>query len=121
MSDGSMYRGINRLKHMSKDKYGSHYIALSSLSLEGDAAKYVFVRKDGTSLYTTRDIAYHLNKMGRCDVAINILGEDHKLTFQRLKAAFRLMGVDWAPETIFYAFVNLPEGRMSTRKGRVVH
>src|SRR5207244_3591283 len=32
-----------------------------------------------------------------------------------------LMGIDWAPETIFYAFVNLPEGRMSTRKGRVVH
>jgi len=31
------------------------------------------------------------------------------------------MGIDWAPETIFYAFVNLPEGRMSTRKGRVVY
>src|SRR5207245_10470278 len=59
--------------------------------------------------------------MGRCDVAINILGEDHKLTFQRLKAAFKLMGIDWAPETIFYAFVTLPEGRMSTREGRVVY
>src|SRR5436309_10239378 len=106
---------------LSKEEDGAHYIDLSSFGLEGDAAKYVFVRKDGTSLYTTRDIAYHLNKMARCDLAINILGEDHKLSFQRLKSAFSLMGIDWAAETVFYAFVNLPEGRMSTRKGRVVH
>jgi len=119
--DGSVQRVIERLMPLSKEEDGAHYIDLSSFGLEGDAAKYVFVRKDGTSLYTTRDIAYHLNKMARCDLAINILGEDHKLTFQRLKSAFSLMGIDWAPETIFYAFVNLPEGRMSTRKGRVVH
>src|SRR2546422_4811345 len=119
--DGSVQRVIDRLMPLSKEEDGAHYIDLTRFGLEGDAAKYVFVRKDGTSLCTTRDIAYHLNKMARCDVAINIVGEDHKLTFQRLKAAFRLMGIDWAPETIFYAFVNLPEGRMSTRKGRVVH
>ncbi len=119
--DGSVQRVIDRLMPLSKEEDGAHYIDLSPFGLEGDAAKYVFVRKDGTSLYTTRDIAYHLNKMPRCDVAIDIVGEDHKLTFQRLKAAFTLMGINWAPETIFYAFVNLPEGRMSTRKGRVVH
>src|SRR5256886_6767782 len=106
---------------LGKEEDGARYLDLTGFGLEGDAAKYFFVRRDGTSLYTTRDIAYHLNKMGRCDVAGDVLGEDHKLTFQRLKAAFRLMGIDWAPETIFYAFVNLPEGRMSTRKGRVVY
>ncbi|TLZ87880.1 MAG: arginine--tRNA ligase [Methanobacteriota archaeon] len=114
-------RIVERLIPLSKEEGGAHYLDLSAFGLEGDAAKYVFVRRDGTSLYTTRDIAYHLNKMGRCDVAIDIVGEDHKLSFQRLKAAFQLMGIDWAPETIFYAFVNLPEGRMSTRKGRVVY
>src|SRR5436189_4310932 len=119
--DGSVQRVIERLMPLSKEEDGAHYIDLSSFGLEGDAAKYVFVRKDGTSLYTTRDIAYHLNKKERCDVAIDVLGEDHKLTFQRLKAAFQLMGIDWAPETIFYAFVNLPQGRMSTREGRVVY
>src|SRR5437879_7408845 len=59
--------------------------------------------------------------MARCNAALDIVGADHKLTFQRLEAAFRLMGIHWAAETIFYAFVNLPEGRMSTRKGRVVY
>src|SRR5438445_569921 len=119
--DGSVQRVIARLMPLSHEEDGARYVDLSAFGLEGDAAKYVFVRKDGTSLYTTRDIAYHLNKMARCDVAINIVGEDHKLTFQRLKAAFRLMGIDWAPETIFYAFVNLPEGRRSTRKVGDVH
>ncbi len=119
--DGSVQRVIERLLPLSREEDGAHYLDLSPFGLEGDAAKYFFVRKDGTSLYTTRDIAYHLNKMGRCDVAINVLGEDQKLTFQRLKAAFQLMGIDWAPETVFYAFVSLPEGKMSTRKGRVVN
>ncbi len=119
--NGSVAQVIDRLMPLSREEDGAHYLDLSSFGLDGDAAKYVFVRKDGTSLYTTRDIAYHLDKMGRCDVAINVLGEDQKLTFQRLKAAFRLMGIDWAPETVFYAFVSLPEGKMSTRKGRVVN
>ncbi|MEK6987069.1 MAG: arginine--tRNA ligase [Candidatus Thermoplasmatota archaeon] len=119
--NGSVQEVIERLVPLSHEEEGAHYLDLTPFGLEGDAARYVFVRRDGTSLYTTRDIAYHLDKMTRCDVAINVLGEDQKLTFQRLKAAFRLMGVDWAPETIFYAFVSLPEGRMSTRKGRVVN
>src|SRR5207245_2738030 len=96
--DGSVQRIVERLIPLSKEEGGAHYLDLSAFGLEGDAAKYVFVRRDGTSLYTTRDIAYHLNKMGRCDVAIDIVGEDHKLSFQRLKAAFQLMGIDWAPE-----------------------
>ena len=119
--NGSVQRVIERLMPLSHEEEGAHYLDLSPFGLEGDAAKYVFVRGDGTSLYTTRDIAYHLDKMARTDVAINVLGEDQKLTFERLKAAFRLMGIGWAPETIFYAFVSLPEGRMSTRKGRVVN
>jgi arginyl-tRNA synthetase len=96
-------------------------VDLSAFGLQGDSAKYFFVTRDGTSLYTTRDIAYHLDKRARCDTAVNLLGEDQKLSFQRLKATLKLMGVNWEPETIFYAFVNLPEGRMSTRRGVVVY
>src|SRR5207244_8887125 len=76
----SVPRIVERLMPLSKEEGGAHYLDLSAFGLEGDAAKYVFVRRDGTSLYTTRDIAYHLNKMGRCDVAIDIVGEDRKST-----------------------------------------
>lgn len=119
--DGSVRKVIDRLTPLGKEEDGAYYLDLSAFGLEGDAAKYFFVTRHGTSLYTTRDIAYHLNKRERCDIAINVLGEDQKLSFQRLKATLKLMGIDWAPETIFYAFVGLPEGRMSTRKGLVVN
>jgi len=119
--DGRVQGVIERLKPLAGEEDGAYYLDLSAFGLEGEAAKYFFVTRHGTSLYTTRDIAYHLDKMGRCDAAINVLGEDQKLTFQRLKAVFRLLGIAWEPETIFYAFVGLPEGRMSTRKGRVVN
>jgi arginyl-tRNA synthetase len=119
--DGSVRKVIDRLLPLGKEEEGAHYLDLSAFGIEGDAAKYFFVTRQGTSLYTTRDLAYHLRKKERCDVAINVLGEDQKLSFERLKATFKLLGIDWAPETIFYAFVSLPEGRMSTRKGRVVY
>ena len=119
--DGRVQNVIERLTPRGREEDGARYLDLSAHGLEGDAAKYFFVTRHGTSLYTTRDIAYHLDKMERCDAAINVLGEDQKLTFQRLKAAFRLLGIDWAPETLFYAFVGLPEGRLSTRKGLVVY
>ena len=119
--DGSVQRVIERLKPLAREEDGAYFLDLSAFGLEGDVAKYFFVTRHGTSLYTTRDIAYHLKKMERCDVAINVLGEDQKLSFQRLKAAFKLLRIAWEPETIFYAFVGLPEGRMSTRKGLVVN
>ncbi|MDY6780931.1 MAG: arginine--tRNA ligase [Halobacteria archaeon] len=99
---------------------------------EGDAYKLdltdfgvdkelVFLRSDGTSLYTTRDIAYHIDKFERCDTAVNVLGEDHKLQTRQLGAALEVLGEERKPENIFYSYVNLPEGKMSTREGNVVN
>lgn len=81
----------------------------------------VFLRSDGTSLYTTRDIAYHLDKFRRCDRAVNVLGEDHKLQSRQLAAALDVLGVEDRPDNVFYSYVNLPEGKMSTREGTVVN
>jgi arginyl-tRNA synthetase len=35
-------------------------------------------------------------------------------------AALKLLGSTFVPECLFYSFVSLPEGKMSTRRGRVV-
>lgn len=115
---------IERLKQSSlckEEEDGAFALDLSSFGIHGKDTNFVFTRKDGTSLYTTRDLAYHLDKFGRCDIAINVLGEDQKLGQTQLAAALDIMGVDRKPEWIFYAFVSLPEGRMSTRKGQVVY
>jgi len=84
-----------------------------------DTAIYL-TRSDGSSLYVLRDIAYHLEKSTRADRLINVLGEDHKLEGTVIQRIVELLGGK-VPEIVFYSFVSLPEGRMSTRKGRVVY
>lgn len=123
VADGSVDKIIERLKgtEYCRELEGAYYLELESFGIAGRETKWVFTRSDGTSVYTTRDLAYHMDKFGRTDVAINILGEDHKLAMQELAAALSIVGIDRKPEIVYYAFVSLPEGRMSTRKGRVVY
>jgi len=123
VQDGTVDKVIEKLKASEhcREVDGAYHLELESFGISGRETKWVFTRADGTSLYTTRDLAYHMDKFKRTDVAVNVLGEDQKLGMQELAAALTIMGVDRKPEIVFYAFVSLPEGRMSTRKGRVVY
>jgi arginyl-tRNA synthetase (EC 6.1.1.19) len=47
---------------------------------------------------------------------VDILGSDHKLAVKQLSIALEMIGGS-APEVIFYEFITLPEGSMSTRRG----
>ncbi len=78
----------------------------------------VFLRSDGTTLYTTRDLAHHEWKFDNYDAAVTVLGEDHKLQADQLDAALEILDNDIGDlEHVIYSYVNLPEGRMSTRAG----
>jgi arginyl-tRNA synthetase len=77
----------------------------------------VLTRGDGTSLYPLRDLAYHYNV--KKEKSILILGEDQKLYHQQISAALGLIK-HVAPDAVFYSFVLLQEGKMSTRKGTIV-
>ncbi|MEM3396038.1 MAG: arginine--tRNA ligase [Thermoplasmata archaeon] len=121
--DGSVYEVMEKLKKSEHAgcENGAYFIDLASFGFHGKDSKFFFTRSDGTSLYTTRDIAYHINKLSRCDVAINILGEDHKLQARMVAISLGEIGFEKKPEVLFYSFVSLPEGKMSTRAGRVVY
>jgi arginyl-tRNA synthetase len=123
VADGSVDGIIERLKRSEycHERDGAFYLELESFGITGRDTSWVFTRADGTSLYTTRDLAYHSDKFGRTDTAINVLGEDQKLGMQQLAAALSILGTGRKPETVFYAFVSLPEGKMSTRSGKVVY
>ncbi|MCU0853164.1 MAG: arginine--tRNA ligase [Thermoplasmata archaeon] len=123
VEDRSVDGIIERLKKSEHchEQDGAYYLELESFGIAGRETKWFFTRSDGTSVYTTRDLAYHMDKFARTDIAVNILGEDHKLAMQELSAALTIMGVQKKPEILYYAFVSLPEGRMSTRKGVVVN
>lgn len=104
-----------------KEEDGASYLELESFGIHGRETRFFFTRGDGTTLYTTRDVTYHLNKFSRAERIINILGEDQKLGQAQLAIALKLLGVDRSPECVFYSFVSLPEGKMSTRRGQVVN
>ena len=120
--DGSVNVVINSLKKskICSEEKGAFYLDLEGKNVAGRNQKFFFTRNNGLSLYTTRDIAYHLNKFTRFNNALNILGEDHKLQSNLLNIALEELGSN-KPDNLFYSFVNLPGGKMSTRAGRVIY
>ncbi len=89
------------------------YMDLNEYGIEKEL---ILIRSDGTSLYSTRDLAYHVEKSENSDLSIDVLGSDHKLAIDQLKIPLELLGAK-PPEVIFYEFITLPEGSMSTRRG----
>ncbi|MFL2948905.1 MAG: arginine--tRNA ligase [Candidatus Poseidoniaceae archaeon] len=97
---------------------GAEFLDLGARGLKGKT-EFFFRRGDGSSLYATRDIAYHMWKWQQCDDLINVLGEDHKLQAKQVGMTLTELQQK-VPEVMFYSFIKLPEGKMSTRKGNVV-
>jgi arginyl-tRNA synthetase len=89
------------------------YLDLNNYGIEKEL---ILRRSDGTSLYSTRDLAYHEQKAKDANISIDILGSDHKLALEQLSVVLELVGCK-RPEVIFYEFITLPEGSMSTRRG----
>ncbi len=114
--NGSVRSVIERLKKLpqAKEEGGAWFIPLG----EGeDEDRFYFTRSDGTSLYTTRDIAYHIDKLSRTDRLVDVLGEDQKLGMKFLIRTLELLGESKRIDFLFHSFVSLAEGRMSTRHG----
>ncbi len=119
--DGSVSSLMEQLQELEIHEVadnGAHYLDLGQRGLKGKT-DFFYRRGDGSSLYATRDIAYHIWKWQQCDNLVNILGEDHKLQAKQVAMTLTELG-EKVPEVMFYAFIKLPEGKMSTRKGNVV-
>ncbi|WP_136603169.1 arginine--tRNA ligase [Salinigranum halophilum] len=115
--DGSAEDVVARLKADDHSVYEEDAWQLD-LSDYGIEKHLVFLRSDGTTLYTTRDLAHHEWKFENFDRAVTVLGEDHKLQAEQLRAALDVLGNDTSQlQSTFYSWVNLPEGGMSTREG----
>lgn len=123
VKDKSVDFVVEKLKHLKycNKENGAYFLDLKPFGVKGRNTKFIFLRKDGTTLYATRDIAYHIWKAKNADLLINILGEDHKLEAKQVEIALNLIGVKIIPKVIFYSFISLPGGKMSTRRGRVVY
>jgi len=84
----------------------------------------LITKKDGSTLYITRDIAAAIYRKNHYDFYKNIyvVGSQQNLHFKQWIKIIDLMGYEWAEDCIHVPFgmISLEEGTMSTRKGRVV-
>jgi len=111
------FKNTGRLE---EDAEGRLVLNQAEYNLPMKAPYLVLTRKDKTSLYPLRDIAYTIDKAKtNADVNIIVLGEDQKLYFRQIRSALDLLGYK-APSVVHYSFIMLSEGKMATRKGNVV-
>jgi arginyl-tRNA synthetase len=88
-----------------------------------EVSPLTLVRADGTTLYTTRDMAYTLWKFERADKIINVIGTEQTLAQLQLKIALHALGYSNLAENFVhfaYNLVTLPGYRMSSRRGRYI-
>ncbi|MEM2121630.1 MAG: arginine--tRNA ligase, partial [Candidatus Woesearchaeota archaeon] len=116
---------IEKLKRLKEYKVvnGNHVLDLEKYGFKSRFGGVVFQRANGTSVYVSRDVAYHAWKKKIADKMINVLGEDHKVEFKVLKQMLKLLKIikrDEEFEVVHFSFVGLKEGKLSTRAGRVV-
>ncbi len=117
MKDSSTDDVVSRLKELDGAVYEEDAWQLE-LEEQGIDKNLVFLRSDDTSLYPTRDLAHHEWKLDNYDRAVTVLGEDHKLQAKQIRTTLELLGNDTdGLQQVLYSYVNLPEGKMSTRRG----
>ncbi|MBP5242769.1 MAG: arginine--tRNA ligase [Clostridia bacterium] len=84
----------------------------------------IILKKDGTTLYATRDMAAAVYRKNTYDFhkCLYVVAYQQNLHFKQFFKVLELMGKPWAKDLVHvaYGMVSLEEGAMSTRKGNVV-
>ncbi|MBU5440237.1 arginine--tRNA ligase [Tissierella sp. MSJ-40] len=108
------------LKGILKESKGAFIVDLEPYGMPPALIK----KSDGSTLYTTRDIAAAFYRKETYDFYKNIyvVASQQNLHFKQWMKVIELMGYEWANDCIHIPFgmVSLEDGTLSTRKGRVV-
>ncbi len=107
-------------KGILKESEGARIVDLEEYGMTPALIK----KKDGSTLYITRDIAaaVYRKEHYNFDKNIYVVASQQNLHFQQWFRIIELMGFDWADQCVHVPFgmVSLEDGTMSTRKGKVV-
>ncbi|NMB08828.1 MAG: arginine--tRNA ligase [Tissierellia bacterium] len=107
-------------KGMLKESRGAMIVDLEEYNMP----PALITKSDGSTLYTTRDIAAAFYRKEHYDFYKNIyvVASEQNLHFKQWIKVVELMGYDWAKDCIHVPFgmVSLEEGKLSTREGKVV-
>lgn len=91
---------------------------------DADMPPCLVLKKDGSSLYTTRDLAAAIYRKKTYDFykCIYVTAFDQGLHFAQFFKVLEKMGYEWSKDLVHvpYGLVSLESGKMSTREGQVV-
>ena len=95
---------------------------LVKLEEHGIKTPLLIQKKDGASLYATRDLAGIIYRVKRWnpDQILYVVGEEQELYFKQLLKVKELLGFSVKCEHIQFGLMVMPEGKISTRKGNVI-
>lgn len=103
-----------------KESQGAMIVPLD----EYDMPPCIVAKKDGSSIYATRDLAAILYRKAtyNFDRCLYVTGLEQKLHFAQVFKVIELMGNDYAKNLIHipYGLVSLKSGKISSRKGNVI-
>lgn len=88
-------------------------------------APCLIMKKDGSSIYATRDLAALLyrKRTYNFDKCIYVTGLEQKLHFAQVFKVIELLGYDWYQNLVHvpYGLVSMEGGKLSTRNGNVIY
>ena len=103
-----------------KESQGAMIVPLE----EYDMPPCIVSKKDGSSIYATRDLAAILYRKAtyNFDRCLYVTGLEQKLHFAQVFKVIELMGNDYAKNLVHipYGLVSLKSGKISSRKGNVI-
>lgn len=107
-------------KNLLEEDEGAKLIRLDAYNM----SPALMLKKDGSSLYHTRDVAaaFYRKKTYNFAKAVYITDYAQNLHFQQLFKIIEVMGYDWAKDMVHVPFgrVSLEGASLSTRKGNVI-
>lgn len=107
-------------KHLLEEDEGALLVRLDDYNMP----PALMIKKDGATLYHTRDVtaALYRKKTYDFEKCIYVAGAAQNLHFQQWFKIIELLGYDWAKDLVHVPFgqVSLEGAKLSTRKGNVV-
>ncbi len=93
---------------------------------EYDMPPCLIRKKDGSSIYATRDLAaiFYRKATWNFDKCLYVTGQEQKLHFAQVFKVVELLGNEWAKDSLIhipYGLVSLEGAKLSSRNGNIIY
>lgn len=105
-----------------KESEGAQIVDLEEYNM----APCLIMKKDGSSIYATRDLAaiFYRKATWNFDKCLYVTGQEQKLHFAQVFKVVELLGNEWAKDSLVhipYGLVSLEGAKLSTRSGNIIY